>query len=61
VLLPSSAAQDDAALPASDTASTVRTAKRDLLTGDMAAFAQAFGEISPNGEAMVWIKPLDLD
>jgi Subtilase family len=50
VLLPSSAAAQDAA------PSTVRTAKGDLVTGDVAAFAQALEEIGPDGEVMVWIK-----
>lgn len=53
-LLPSSVlAQDDAA---SDTASTVRTEKGDLVTGDVDAFAQALSEIGPDGKVMVWIK-----
>src|SRR5688572_22879675 len=57
VLLPSLvAAQDGAALSASVTASTVRTAKGDLVTGDAAAFAQALEQIGPDGEVMVWIK-----
>jgi ABC-type amino acid transport substrate-binding protein len=60
-LLPSSAAQDDAALSASDTASTVRTAKGDLVIGDMAAFAQALEEIGSDGEVIVWLRPLDPD
>jgi Subtilase family len=50
-LLPGSAAAQDG-----DTASTVRTAKGDLVTGDVAAFAQALEQIGPDGEIMVWIK-----
>jgi hypothetical protein len=56
VLLPSSAAQDGAALSASVTASTVRTAKGDLVTGDAKTFAQALDEIGLDGEIMVWLK-----
>jgi len=52
-LLPSSAA---AQVDGSDTASTVRTAKGDLVTGDVDAFAQALEEIGPDGKVMVWIK-----
>ena len=56
-LLPGlAAAQDDAGLSASGTASTVRTVKGDLVTGDVADFAQALEEIGPDGEVMVWIK-----
>lgn len=51
VLLPSlTAAQANVA------ASTVRTAKGDLVTGDAEAFAQALEEIGADGEVMVWIK-----
>lgn len=50
-LLPSSAAAQDDAAP-----STVRTAKGDLVTGDVADFAQVLEEIGPDGEVMVWIK-----
>ncbi|HEX7183294.1 MAG TPA: S8 family serine peptidase [Thermoanaerobaculia bacterium] len=53
VLLPSSAAAQDGA---SVTASTVRTAKGDLVTGDAAAFAEALEQIGLDGEVMVWIK-----
>jgi hypothetical protein len=57
VLLPSSAAaQGGAPLSTSVTASTVHTAKADLVTGDAAAFAQALEEIDADGEVMVWIK-----
>jgi hypothetical protein len=56
-LLPSSAAaQDDAALSASASASTVRTAKGDLVTGDADGFAQALDEIGLDGEIMIWLK-----
>jgi hypothetical protein len=56
-LLPgSAAAQDDAALSAGDTASSARSKKGDLVTGDVAAFAQALEEIGADGEVMVWIK-----
>ncbi len=48
--------QDDASLSASVTASTVRTTKGDLITGDAAAFAEALKQIGPDGEVMVWIK-----
>jgi hypothetical protein len=52
-LLPSSAAaQDDA----SDTASTVRTEKGDLVTGEVDVFAQALEEIGADGEVLVWVK-----
>jgi hypothetical protein len=50
-LLPSSAAAQDGA-----PASTVRTPKGDLVTGDVAAFAQALEQIGPDGEVLVWIK-----
>jgi hypothetical protein len=50
VLLPSSAAAQD------DTASTIRTPKGDLVTGDVDAFAQALEEIGADGKVMVWIK-----
>lgn len=57
VLQPSSAAaQEGAVLSASITASTVRTAKGDLVTDDVEDFAQALEEIGPDGEVMVWIK-----
>jgi hypothetical protein len=52
----SAAAQDGGALSASVTASTVRTAKGDLVTGDVEAFAEALEQIAPDGEVMVWIK-----
>lgn len=51
-LLPGSAAARDE----SDTASTVRSAKGDLVTGDVGAFAQALEEIGADGEVLVWIK-----
>ena len=41
------------------TASTIRTAKGDLVTGDAAAFAEALEQIGPDGEVMVWIKEND--
>lgn len=51
--------QNGAPLSASVTASTVRTAKGDLVTGDAATFARALEEIGPDGEVMVWIKETD--
>ncbi|HYO15033.1 MAG TPA: S8 family serine peptidase [Thermoanaerobaculia bacterium] len=43
-------------MSANVTASTVRTAKGDLVTGDADVFAQALEEIGRDGEVMVWIK-----
>lgn len=51
--LPSSAAAQD---EANVTASTVRTPKGDLVTGDKDIFADALEQIGPDGEVMVWIK-----
>ena len=46
----------DPTLSASVAASTVRTGKGDLITGDAAAFASALKEIGPNGTVLVWLK-----
>ena len=45
-----------AAVSAGASASTVRTEKGDLVTGDAEAFAQALEEIGPGGEVLVWLK-----
>lgn len=45
-----------AASSASATASTLRTTKGDLITGDAEVFAAALEEIGPDGEVLIWIK-----
>lgn len=47
--------QDNTRL-ASVTASTTRTAKGDLITGDAVVFAQALKEIGLDGKVLVWLK-----
>lgn len=44
------------AMAQDDTASTVRSAKGDLVTGDLDVFADVLEQIGPDGEVLVWIK-----
>jgi len=48
--------QDGTALSASVTASTVRTAKGDLVTANSETFAQVLEEIGLDGKILVWLK-----